>query len=172
LVLTGVLGYQDYASTPLLVEDADAVGGEAPPPVPLSPAQAELVARLGPPESFAILFFQEEADDASVRDVRYETWTYYAAGAEYTFLNGELVDEGVLDIAVGELVPLPYRPELFSAYMPLEQLIAAARLGRHLVLPVERQLGPDAQVYFADQLTFGLQDGELVFVESLPLELE
>jgi hypothetical protein len=170
LILTLVLGRQEYASTPLLVEEAP-VRVEAPAPVPLSPAQEDVVARLGPPESFTILFYQEPVG-SSMRDARYETWSYFTAGTEFSFLDGELVQEIPLDISVSELAPLPYRPELFSAYMSLDQIIAATGLGRHLMIPVEKELAQDAQVYFADQLTFGLQGNELVFVETLPLEVE
>jgi hypothetical protein len=170
VALTVVLGRQEYASTPFLVEKAS-IRVEPPPPVPLSSAQGDVLARLGPPESFTILFYQE-AEGGSVRDARYETWSYFTAGTEFSFLNGELVGETPLDIAVSELVPLPYRPELFSAYMSLDQIVAATGLGRHLIIPVEKELMEDAQVYFADQLTFGLKGDELVFVETLPLEME
>jgi hypothetical protein len=171
LVFTLVSGRQEYASTPLLVEGAPAQVA-APAPVPLSPAQQQdVIARLGPPESFTILFYQEP-DGGSVRDSRVETWSYFTAGTEFSFLDGELVQEVPLDIPVSELVPLPYRPELFSAYMSLDEIIAAAGLGRHLVIPVEKELAEDARVYFADQLTFGLQGDELVFVETLPLDVE
>jgi hypothetical protein len=166
LALTGVLGYGEYQTTPLLVEGAAPAEG-APPAYPLSAGQQAVVDRLGYPQSFTLLFFQEAGED-----VRLETWSYYGAGTEFTFRNGELMSETALDLSVGQLEPLPYRPDSFVAYMSLDQVVAAAGLDRYLIIPVEKAMVDKAQVYLAEQLAFGLQDGELVSVETLALESE
>jgi hypothetical protein len=48
----------------------------------------------------------------------------------------------------------------------------SAGLDRYLIIPVEKAMVDKAQVFLAEQLTFGLQDGELVSVETLALESE
>ncbi len=138
----------------------------------LTNAQQDVVTRLGYPESFTILFYQEVRQDGSAKNTRYETWRYYSEGTEVYFLDGELLKDKPLNLAVSEIVLMPYRPEMFAGYMNIDQLIAAADLDRYLVIPVEEAMMDDAQVYFAHQLTFGLKGDELIFVEWLALESE
>jgi hypothetical protein len=66
---------------------------------------------------------------------------------------------------------MPYRPEQFVAYMSLEELIAAAGLETYLVVPLEKELVEGGEVYYADELTFGLKNDELLYVEALALEV-
>ena len=162
LAYTLIAGYDDYRTSPMLVEDM----GErvsVPQNAPVSSAQQVAVSERGYPDSFSILFYEE---------MRYETWTYYTHGSELVFENGELISETPLDLTVAELIPPPYRPEIFSANMSLEEVVAAADLDQYLLIPVEAELVEDAQVYFGDQLTFGLKDNALIFVETLALEVE
>ncbi|MGD2048040.1 MAG: zinc ribbon domain-containing protein [Chloroflexota bacterium] len=165
------LGYEEYKSSPMLVEEMSS-GGDVSAGYTLSAVQQDLVKQQGYPESFAILFYQEESSDGSLEDIRYETWSYYSAGTEFTFLNGQLIDEGALNLEVSDLVPLTYQPEQFTLAMNLDEVIATAGLDRYLVIPVDEIMVEDAQVYFAEQLTFGLKEDELVFVETLALEVE
>lgn len=162
LAYTLISGYDEYRSSPMLVED---VGERAPVPqnAPISAAQQGAVSARGYPDSFSILYYEE---------MRYETWTYYSQGTELFFENGELISETPLDLTVAEVIPPPYRPEMFSSHMSLDEVVAAANLDQYLVIPVEAELVQDAQVYFGDQLTFGLKDNELIFVETLALETE
>ena len=138
----------------------------------LSPEQLSVRAELGSPEAFSILFYEEELLDGSYGDVRFEAWSYYNDGVEYTFINGELVGEDPIEIDVGELIQIPYTPEQFVAYMNLEEVIASARLDTFLVVPLEKELVDGGEVYYADELTFGLKDDELLYVEALALEVE
>jgi hypothetical protein len=119
-----------------------------------------------------ILFYEETLDDGSIGDVRLETWSYYTQGVEYTFINGDQVGENPIEVEIGELAGVPYRPEQFAAYMTLNQVVAAAGLESFLVVPLERELVEGGAVYYADRLTFGLQDDELRYVEALALEVD
>jgi hypothetical protein len=111
--------------------------------------------------------------DGSLMDVRFETWSYYTSGLEFTFINGDKVAEDPLEIELlGELVPIPYRPEQFVAYMSLDEMVASAGLQTYLVVPLEKELVDGGEVYYADELTFGLKNDELLYVEALALELE
>lgn len=139
----------------------------------LSGDQAAVIDHLGNPEAFSILFYEEEQVDGSLIDVRFETWSYYSGGLEYTFINGDQVAEDLLEIELlGELVPIPYRPEQFIAYMSLDEVIASGGLETYLVVPLEKELVDSGEVYYADELTFGMKNDELLYIEALALELE
>lgn len=140
---------------------------------PLSADQQTVIDRLGHPEAFAILFYEEEMDDGSIGDVRFKIWSFYTSALEYTFINGEQVAEDPLEIDLaGELVTIPYRPEQFGAYMNLDEVIASAELETYLVVPLEKELVEGGEVYYADELTFGLKNDELLYVEALALSVE
>lgn len=165
-------GWQAYQQEPKIVEEIvpEALDLTS---YALSGEQLSVLDHLGFPQAFAILFYEEEQMDGSFSDVRFETWSYYTSGLEYTFINGEQVAEDPLEIELlGELVPIPYRPEQFVAYMSLDEVIASAGLETYLVVPLEKELVKDGEVYYADELTFGLKNDELLYIEALALEIE
>ena len=164
-------GWQAYQQEPKIVEgivpEALELASYA-----LTTGQNNVIDRLGYPEAFAILFYEEESGDGSFSEVRFETWSYYTSGLEYTFINGEQVAEDPLEIELlGELVRIPYRPEQFVAYLSLDEVIISAGLETYLVVPLEKELVKDGEVYYADELTFGLKNDELLYVEALALEV-
>ncbi len=174
-ILVGVfliIGWQAYQQEPVIVE------GVAPEALTLSQYslssdQLNVIDRLGYPEAFVILFYEEDQVDGSLRDVRFETWSYYTSSVEYTFINGVQEAEDPLEVElVGDLQPIPYQPEQFVAYMSLDEVIASAGLETYLVIPLEKELVEGGEVYYADELTFGLKDDELLYVEALALEIE
>jgi hypothetical protein len=165
-------GLAEYRAAPKIVEGIEP-GVAATATNVLSANQQQVAEAMGAPEAFTLLFYEEELDDGTFDDVRFETWSYYTAGLEYTFINGEQVAEEPLEVAIGgDLVHIPYRPEQFSAYMSLEQVIDAAGLTTYLVVPLEKELVDGGEVYYADELTFGLKKGELLYLEALALEAE
>jgi hypothetical protein len=164
-------GLAEYRSAPKIVEEVQP--GAASGAYSLSQAQQTLVAELGAPQAFSMLFYEEELEDGSLGDVRFETWSYYTDGLEVTFINGDQVAEEPLEIgASGDIFPIPYRPEQFMAYMSLDEVVAAAGLTTYLVVPLEKELVRGGEVYFADELTFGLKDDELLYLEALALQVE
>jgi hypothetical protein len=165
-----IIGWQAYQQEPMIVEGVEPQALDVA-QYTLSPDQSRVIDQRGNPEAFVILFYEEEQADGSLLDVRFETWSYYTAQVEYTFLNGQQAAEDRLEIEMqGELLPIPYRPEQFIAYMSLEQVIASANLSTYLVVPLEKELVEDGDVYYADELTFGLKDDELLYIEVLALE--
>jgi hypothetical protein len=165
-----IAGWQVYLQEPRVVEGIEAetqtLTGHT-----LSDRQLSVVDHLGYPEAFVILFYDEEQGDGSMLDIRYETWSYYTSNLDYTFINGEMVAEEPLDVELlGELVQIPYRPEQFVAYMGLNELIASTGLKTYLIVPLEKELVEGGAVYYADELTFGFKDDELLYVEALALE--
>jgi len=163
-------GFAEYQALPKIVEDVQVEAGAAA-PLPLSAEQQRIRAERGDPEAFMILFYEEPLEDGAVGDVRTETWSYYTQGVEYTFINGEMVGEDPLEVDLGELAPVPYKPEQFQAYMDLEEVVASAGVDSFLVVPLEKELVEGGEVYYADRLTFGLKDDELRYIEALGLEV-
>jgi hypothetical protein len=164
-----ISGLEDYRSQAKLYQGIHVT---TPPPAPyaLSQDQKNLVQANGYPESFTIYFYEEYDSSGSVEDVRFETWSYYTQGKRYTFFNGTL--DQVTDLPVLNAKPLanPYKPEQFQAYESVEQVLAATGINAVLLTPLEKELVPGGEVYYANMLTFGLKDGELRYVGTIALE--
>ncbi len=165
--MLGLIGYDVQRSTPRMLEGIE-VSAAAPPEYELTADQQETLNALGPPQSFSILLYQDTMEDGSVYDVRMETWTYFDAQTEITFVDGAPVAQDPLAVEVGKVQPVPYRPEQFTGGMTLAQVLAAASLDTYLLVPLEKELLLRGEVYYGDQLTFGMKDGELRYIESLP----
>ena len=126
----------------------------------------------GPPDAFSILFYDEVMGDSEPLTVRAEQWTYYEEGFEYSFAGDELVARDPIEVPPDAFVePAPYDPDAFEAYMSLDELLAATGLADHIGGPV-KDLVQDGELYFADRLTWGMKDGELIYVEALALEAD
>jgi hypothetical protein len=163
-------GWREYKQMPKIVEGVQqgaSVSGYT-----MTPAQTQVFGELGSPQAFTLLFYEEQLDDGSYGDVRFETWDYYDTGVSYTFINGDLAGEDPLEVEItGDIYPIPYRPDQFSAYMSLNEVLASAGLDRYMVVPLEKELVEGGEVYYADELTFGLKDNELLYIEALALEV-
>jgi len=174
IILIGVgiylyAGWQGFQESPKLVEVQDK-GIQLTDPYILSSAQEEQLFSYGYPEAFTILFYEEKTISGSVEPVRLETWDYYSQALSLTFINGDLSAEDPLEIDdPGSLDPLPYFPEQFSAFMSLDEVIAAAGIDSYVEIPLEKEFIEDGVVYYAYSLTFGLKDNELLYIEALAL---
>jgi len=165
-------GWLGYKEAPMLVEVQE-FSSQLQDPYTLSPAQEEELFSYGYPEAFTILFYEEEIIGGGIATVRLETWDYYTQGIGLTFINGELIAEDSIEINdIGSLEPLPYYPEQFSAFMSLEEVIAAAGIESYIEIPLEKEFLEDGVSYFANSLTFGLKNGELRYIEALALTTE
>ena len=173
-IIAGVLligGWREYAQMPKIVEGVEpgSTGGGH---YAVTDEQLDVVRELGSPQAFTLLFYEEELLDGTFGDVRFETWDYYEQDVSYTFINGELVGEDLLEVEiVGELYPIPYKPDQFTAYMSLDEVLASTGLDRYLVVPLEKELVDRGEIYYAPELTFGLKDNELLYIEALGLEV-
>lgn len=132
-------------------------------------AKADLLEGLGPPDSFAIYFFDELTADGSVVPVALEEWVYHDPGVAYA-IDGDAVvaSEPVLVEQVTGLQATPYEPDQFSADMSLEQVLDSTGIDDYIVGPVE-EVVDGGELYLGDRLVWGLKDGELRFVEALAL---
>jgi len=137
-----------------------------------SRTKADIRAQHGPPDAFVILYFDEVAADGSIQASSLEQWTYYRDGVEFSFADDQLIAEDPVNLQPGsEAEPVPYDPEHFSAYMSLEEVVAAAAVQEYLGGPVDLMV-EDGEMYVADRLMWGLKDDELRYVEAVALEVE
>jgi len=175
IVIVGIFlyaGWLGYKEAPMIVEVQES-SPQLQDPYTLSPVQEEELFTYGYPEAFTILFYEEETVGGGTAPVRLETWDYYTQGIGLTFINGDLIAEDPIEIDnVGTLDPLPYYPEQFSAFMSLEEVIAAAGIDTYVEIPLEKEFLEGGIVYYANALTFGLKDDELVYIEALAVVTE
>jgi len=165
-------GWLGYKEAPLIVEVQES-SPQLHDPYSLSPAQEEELFSYGYPEAFTILFYEEETVGGGIATVRLETWDYYTQGIGLTFINGELIAEDPIEIDnVGSLDPLPYYPEQFSAFMSLEEVISAAGINTYVEIPLDKEFLEGGVSYYANSLTFGLKNDELLYIEALALSAE
>jgi hypothetical protein len=172
LVAAGIYlyaGWVGYQESPMIVEVQER-SPQLVDPYQLTLAQEEQLFNYGYPEAFTILFYEEETVGGSVQTVRLETWDYYTQGTGLTFINGEFIAEDPIEMDdIGPLVSLPYYPEQFTAFMSLEEVIAAAGIETYVEIPLEKEFLEGGVAYFANSLTFGLKNNELIYVEALAL---
>jgi hypothetical protein len=134
--------------------------------------EADVRARYGPPEAFAIYYYDAVAEDGSTTPTSMETWSYYGSGVEFTFEDDRVVGQDPVDVRPGaEIVPVPYDPDQFSAYMPLDEVLAATGVDEYLSGPADEVI-ENAELYFGPQLTWAMLDGELRYVEARALEVD
>ncbi len=169
ICLTGLLllGINEFENLPRMVTGFD-FGSSVPDGYAYSVQQQDLVDEWGLPQSFYILFYQREGLQGSVETIRYEEWAYPAQGSQVVFENG--VELSRAEIPKTEILPTHYSPDQFFAFMDRKQLASLAGLEEWFILPVEKELVPDADLYYASGLTFGLQAGDLVYVEAIGFE--
>lgn len=171
LVIAALLWNSAYHEVSKIFEDVSAEDLMLE-PYSLTDIQEQTLRQRGQPDGFTILFYEDNDVDGNMTVMRQETWSYYSQNIDVIFLNGELVLEDSMEYENAAVAPLSYHPEQFTAFMSLEEVIAAAGLDEYLVVPVEDEIVDDAEVYYAAELTFGLQDGELIYVEALPILAE
>jgi hypothetical protein len=83
-------------------------------------------------------------------------------------VDGEL-QQSALSASQRRCYPGPYRPDQFAAFASLAEVLASAQIDHYLGVPLED--GPvKGEIYYADEIMFGLKDGALRYVQVLALE--
>jgi len=162
VIVLGKVGYEEFLRSPRLTSVF--AHQEQTTTYQLSPDQQGYVDENGYPASFSILFYQEQDADGQVEEVRYETWYYFNPNLKVTFVNGRFSAAEASELQGGGS-GWNYCPEIFTAYMTSEQVAEAADFREWLIVPVEENLVANADVYYADGLTFGLKNGKLIYIE-------
>lgn len=175
LVMAGVCGllawgFYQVNQSPMLVEVSEKRSSTTE-PYTLSESQSEILRVNGNPHSFTILFYSVVNTDNISISVRDETWTYYNLKKTYQFINGDLSEETPFTPEIINATRNAYSPQNFSAGMGLSDIVSANDLKQYLEIPLEDELVPESRLYYANRLTFALQNGRLRYVESLPLEV-
>lgn len=157
-----------YSQTPRIVNLPNSISsGES--DYTLSIDQQKTIEELGYPDTFTIYFYQNNPDGGYDQGLRFESWTYYNKKLMLTFQDGEPTSQETIDSALDNILPVPYRPEQFATFMSLNRLIKSTGIQQYLILPLEPEIVRDGQVFYADQLTFGMKNDRLMFVETLVL---
>jgi len=134
-------------------------------PSPRARSKADVLTDLGPPDAFLILY-PERAEDATAEPVSLETWTWYDSGLELTFEGDALVAEEGVE-AIDDVIATPYDPDSFEAWMSLDEVLAAAGVEDRYGGPMDD--AETKELWFAEQLAWGLDDGELRYIEGIAL---
>ena len=130
-------------------------------PVPLSPAQAQLIGVNGPPNRFVIQF---------VSGMREETWHYDHLGFEVTFRNGEIFNKREREIPQdGEGFTSSSFPWQFKAEMGLSELIAVTRSESFGIESLDELVEGEAlSIVYLQGVDAGLRDGKILYVRAIP----
>lgn len=129
-----------------------------------------ILAEMGTPDAFSIAFEQDPAGHS----YRIETWSYAVTGMTLTFADGVLIETGGIDASSEDVSawPVDYDPMSFSAWMNLEAVQGLLE-GQELVsLEVPEEFGAGTVLYAGDQIVLGFSEGELEFVETLPVTVD
>lgn len=163
--------YMDHMG-PTLVHASHQVEPPAQAPYTLSTEQQQLVDEIGYPDSFTLLFYQDLDEQDQAYDIRFECWHYGTAGRDIVFVNGEKISDEPAEAPESELVAAPYRPEQFAASMSLKDVLASTGILEYVRAAADPDLVTSGEVFFVNQLTFGMKAGRLMTVETVPLEAE
>lgn len=163
VIVLGKVGYEEFLKSPRLTSVF--VHQEQTTTYQLSPDQQGYVDENGYPASFSILFYQEPGEGGSIEEIRQETWYYFNPDIKITFVNGQFSAAEASELQ-GGVSRWNYRPEMFTAYMTPEQVAEAADFREWLIVPVEENLVANAEVYYADGLTFGVKNDKLIYIEA------
>ena len=175
LVIGGVFlyaGWQGYQESAKIIEVQDREP-QLEDPYSLSSDQNDSLISYGYPEAFTILFYEEERPGGGTQTIRLETWDYYTQGLGLTYINGVLEGKDPIEIGdISTVAPLPYFPEQFAAYMSLEEVISAAGIDTYVEIPLENEFMQEGVLYYANSLSFGLKDDQLIYIEAIALTNE
>ena len=168
----GVYALVTAEDEPVLVTGLEFEKINAPGFYALSTQQQEVLSEYGYPDSFLILFYENTLPNGQRAPIREETWYYHQSAYEITYRNGEKYTESHQQPETEELFHTPYRPEMFIREMEMEQVLAVAGQDTYVEDPIEKILLGNADLYFTEGLIFGISDGELRYLETVPLNAE
>jgi hypothetical protein len=135
-----------------------------------SPQQKELVKNLGYPTSYVIVFGEMVVDN-EYKDVRFEAWNYDKHGRVFHFVDGKFKkdsDIGFIDNAD----PFPIKPNKFKKDLAFEEFKKIVKAEPSVSGEVPDYVMENTIIYdFADQMKVGVENGIVVYIEALPIEL-
>ncbi len=132
----------------------------------------ELMALLGRPDAFKMSLLDVEGGQ-----VRYESWYYFQLGTQVDFVDGKTVWTLEVEPAPdGSIFPAWYDPLSFDPDIPSAEAIKLATEASPAGFAPETidisEGGDDLAgglILVGDQIVIGLQDDQVVYVETVPL---
>jgi hypothetical protein len=132
-------------------------------------AQANLLSRMGAPDSFTVAVSAPDGD--ADRLVRVEEWEYWRAGKAYSFVNGEQTETRDIARASG-MVSYPLdRPYMFENGMPFLDAANAAGFDEYGFIEYDEPGLAGVDLVVVEQLVLGFLDDRLFYAHSIPLRL-
>ena len=168
IVAFAAYAIENTEDEPILVTGLEIDNVKSPGFYVLSEAQESHLRQHGYPNSFLILFYEETQPDGQRVLIREETWYYYESGYQITYHNGAIFNEYQQTSQSDSLSSTTYRPELFIHEMNMEEVLATAGQNNYLENPIEEELLENADLYFTKGLAFGIADGKLLYLETVP----
>jgi pSer/pThr/pTyr-binding forkhead associated (FHA) protein len=143
--------------------------------VPMDDERPQIFENLGRPDEFDIVVVEVEGGQ-----VRRESWYYYGFGTRVDFVDGVIVWTIDLEPAPqGTIFPAWYDPTEFETGLTIEAattLVAAASpLGTTPEIIDLSEAGEDlvgGVMLVGDQITLGFQDGRLMYVETIGVQVQ
>lgn len=127
--------------------------------------RADVLAEIGAPDAFVLQVSEVDGDA-----VRYESWTYFDAGTQIDFLDGEVLWDIEIDpVADGALLPLLWSPVEFDLLASRADTVEGLD-GIELTEVDGSELDIDgAEILAGEQLVLAFVDDQLVYAESYVL---
>ena len=136
----------------------------------LSPLQQELLSQYGYPDRFTITFTTITLSSGELIGLRQENWYYDSAGYEIIFRNGEkFTEQGSNPVTAQGLGSTAYHPEDFVQDMNLIEVLAVTGEDSYYSERIQDELVEKGQLVFLKGLSTVFEDGELRYIETLPL---
>ena len=132
--------------------------------------QKELIENLGYPTSY-VLAFGEMTIDEEYKTVRFESWNYDRHGRTFYFIDGEFKKDSDIDF-IDNADSFPIKPNKFKKDLTFEEFKKIVKAEPSVSGEVPDYMMENTIIYdFADQMKVGVENGIVVYIEALPIEL-
>ena len=132
-------------------------------------AQADMLSRMGAPDSFTVAVSAQAGDPA--RLVRVEEWEYWRAGKAFTFVNAELRETRDIERPSGLVAYALDRPYMFESGMAFLDAANAAGFEEYGYIEYDEPGLAGVDLVVAEQLVLGFLDSRLFYAHSVPLRI-
>jgi hypothetical protein len=130
-------------------------------PVPLSPAQGQILGVRGAPNRFLIQFSE---------GMRQETWYFDRLGYEVTFRNGEIYAEKEVEVKPGDAIFFSiYNPWEFNSEVGLPELLAITGSETFAYEPLQDAFDEELSIAYLKGLDVGFRGDKVLYIRTIPL---
>lgn len=135
----------------------------------LSTDQAAVTEALGRPDRFVLQFLPADADGAAV--IRQEIWYFDGTGTRLMFDDGLLSGEQTgPQVDLDGLGSTTYQPQMFTAEMTLDELLAVTGQSGYAQQPVDSAVATDGKLIFITGAVAGFGADTLRYFETIPID--